>query len=340
MSTGAKKYDGFISYSHAVDGKLAPALQRALHTLAKPWYRTRALHIFRDETSLAANPALWSSIEKALAASKWFIYLASPRAAASEWVQREIEWWLVHREPTSMLVVLTDGVLQWRPQGTEFDWSLTTAFPCELGEKIPEEPLWVDLSWARGVENLSLRHSQFRAAVLRLASPIHGRPPDGLDGDDVRQHRRNRRTAQAAVAALIVLTMASLSAAYLAILRSRESASREMASSSLQQLQSDPELSLRLALLAVERANTEQAEEALRRALNESKVLATTRTPAPLLLAKYSPTGTHVMLAGDTVVALYDPDFGHRRTLPHQSRVTLAEFSADGAVLATAAFDG
>lgn len=335
-----EKYDGFISYSHAVDGKLAPALQQALHALAKPWYRIRALHIFRDETSLAANPALWSSIEKALASSKWFIYLASPKAAASEWVQREIDWWLSHREPSSMLVALTDGTLQWDHHGGRFDWNGTNAFPRDLAAKFSEEPLWVDLSWARGIENLNLRHSQFRAAVLRLASPIHGRPPDELDGDDVREHRRNRRTAQAAVAALVVLLAASLLAAYLAIGQNQESMSRELAAYSLQQIETDPELSLTLALHAIDRARTQQAEEALRRALAESKVIRTTRTSGPLTIAKFSPPGTAIILVGDPEVALYDPDFGSKRTLPHPSRVTLARFSADGSQLATAAFDG
>ena len=50
-------YNAFISYSHAADGTLAPALQSALHRFAKPWYKLRALHIFRDQTNLAVNPA-------------------------------------------------------------------------------------------------------------------------------------------------------------------------------------------------------------------------------------------------------------------------------------------
>ena len=73
----------FISYSHAADGKLAPALQRALHDFAKPWYQLRALRVFRDKTSLAANPALWQAIESALGDSVWFLYMASPMAAQS-----------------------------------------------------------------------------------------------------------------------------------------------------------------------------------------------------------------------------------------------------------------
>jgi hypothetical protein len=57
-SAGDTRYDAFISYSHAVDGKLAPALHRGLHRLARPWYRMRALHVFRDQTSLTVTPAL------------------------------------------------------------------------------------------------------------------------------------------------------------------------------------------------------------------------------------------------------------------------------------------
>jgi hypothetical protein len=41
-------YDAFISYSHALDGALAPALQTGLERFAKPWYRPRALRVFRD----------------------------------------------------------------------------------------------------------------------------------------------------------------------------------------------------------------------------------------------------------------------------------------------------
>ena len=86
-------YDGFISYSHAVDGRLAPALQRGLHRFAKPWYRLRALRVFRDETSLSATPELWPSIVEALDGSRWLILLASPEAAESPWVNDEVAHW-------------------------------------------------------------------------------------------------------------------------------------------------------------------------------------------------------------------------------------------------------
>ena len=51
----------------------------------------------------------------------------------------------------------------------------------------------MDLRWARSAESLSVRHSQFRAAILDIAAPLHGRPKDELDGEDVRGHRRTKR---------------------------------------------------------------------------------------------------------------------------------------------------
>ena len=47
------------------------------------------LRIFRGETSLSANPGLWTSIERSLAQSDYFLLLASPDAAQSPWVAKE-----------------------------------------------------------------------------------------------------------------------------------------------------------------------------------------------------------------------------------------------------------
>ena len=70
-------YDAFISYSHAKDKPIAAALQSAIQKLGKPWYRRRALRLFRDDTSLAATPHLWPMIEQALGQSRHFVLLAS-----------------------------------------------------------------------------------------------------------------------------------------------------------------------------------------------------------------------------------------------------------------------
>lgn len=125
-------YHAFISYSHAADGKLAPALQNALHRIAKPWYKRRALHIFRDHTNLSIAPELWGSIQTALSDSQYFILLASPEAAASKWVQQEVKFWLDNKPKNTLLIALTEGNIVWDSQANDFDWNLTIALPKNL----------------------------------------------------------------------------------------------------------------------------------------------------------------------------------------------------------------
>lgn len=112
---GGSKYDAFISYSHAADGRLAPALRNGLQRFATPWrvFRwrnpVRALRIFQDQASLSANPGLWPTIENALGSAEWFILLASPEAANSPWVEKEIDFWRRNKPVERLLIVQTDG---------------------------------------------------------------------------------------------------------------------------------------------------------------------------------------------------------------------------------------
>ena len=203
-------YSAFISYSHALDGRLAPALDDALERFAKPWYRRRALHVFRDETSLSANPGLWPSIEAALASSEFFILLASPEAAQSQWVNREVEYWCEHKPRETLLIALTAGTLVWDPAAGDFDWTRTTALPRALEGRLSDEPRHIDLTWTRTEEHLSLRHTLFRDRVADLAAPLHHRPKDDLVGEDIRQHRRTRRLVAVTTSALVLLTAAAV----------------------------------------------------------------------------------------------------------------------------------
>ena len=62
---------------------------------------------------------MWPSIERALAASSWFVLMASPAAARSSWVNREVEWWPKHRSAERILVVLTEGRFAWADDGDQ-----------------------------------------------------------------------------------------------------------------------------------------------------------------------------------------------------------------------------
>src|SRR5436190_7762567 len=283
VSSPRVAYTAFVSYSHAADGKLAPALQLALHRFARPWYRLRALRIFRDQASLSATPALWSSIVAALDGSEFFLLLASPEAAASQWVDREVAHWCEQRPHANLLVVLTGGELVWDDPAGDFDWARTTAMPPAARRRFAEEPRWIDLRFASGSDDLSLHNGRFRDVIADLAAPLHGRPKDELIGEDVRQHRRTIFVATTAAIFLSVLAVAASAGAVIAwkergsaiqhaqVARSRELAARTVAQLGVRTPEFDrgPATALNLALAAVGATPSPTAEAAsvLRRAL-------------------------------------------------------------------------
>jgi WD40 repeat protein len=216
-------YKAFISYSHAADGKFAPAIQSALHRFAKPFYRVRALQVFRDKADLSANPALWPVIQKALGESEYFLLLASPDSARSLWVNREIDYWLeIHQGSVDKLLILwTDGELVWDSKARDFAWERTTALPRELSwtdgassrrtleGKFKEEPFYLDERWAKAATDLSLRNPQFLDEIATLAATLHGKPKSEMIGEDVSQHRRYKLART--IAAALVLIFAAFS---------------------------------------------------------------------------------------------------------------------------------
>ena len=216
------RYDAFISYSHAADGMLAPGIEKGLEQLAKPWSKRRALNVFRDDTGLSVDPALWTSICKALDDSEWFVLLASPQAARSEWVNREVERWIDTRSPDRILAVVTEGTWAWDDTAGDLDWDVSDAAPPALRGVFAEEPRHLDLRWARDHDHLDLRHSTFRDGIAQLAAPMHGVPTDELEGEDIRLHRRAVRLRRTAIAGLAVLAVAACVAGVIALLNARE----------------------------------------------------------------------------------------------------------------------
>jgi WD40 repeat protein len=350
------KYNVFISYSHAVDGKLSPAIQAALKTFAKPWNRIRALSVFRDETSLAANPSLWPSIEKALSESEWFILLASPEAASSKWVYREVQWWLENRSIDKFMIVLTGGELVWREDLSDFDFMNTPSIPNCLEGKYPNEPKWVDMRWARDAESLSLRHSRFRHGILDLAAPVHRKTKEELDGEDVRQFKKGRRIRRGFVSAIIVSLILAITFAFVAF-QQRNTAIAErnianeqrkqaivgrLAAESRSHIDKSIDLSLLLSIQAIKLDATPEAKSSLLSSLlvaeplgkimhgNTSEVLSVSYSSDGRLLSSAS-SNSEIFL-WDTVQfqTLYAPLNGH------SGSVSCAPLSPDGEVLASA----
>ena len=268
-----------------------------------PGYKRRAIRVFRDKTSLAVNAALWPSIEKALEQSEYFLILASPAAAASHWVQREIDYWLTHRPAQTLLIVVTDGTVSWDAAAGGFDLTRTTALPPSLGRVFSDEPLYLDLSWARAEKQLSIRNPRFQDAIADLAATLHNRAKDDLVGEDVRRHRNAMRLAWGAVITLAALTVAATVAAYVAVQqrdlateRLRIATSRQLAVQALSVDPQDIDLALLLAVEANRRASTPEAVSTLQALLERASRLATI-VPGPARGFAFQPDGAGLAVA-------------------------------------------
>jgi WD40 repeat protein len=338
-------YHAFISYSHAEDEKLAGAIQSALTRFARPWYRIRALRVFRDKTSLSANPALWTSIERGLDDSQFLVLLASPVSKASPWVTREIEAFLAARSADRILIVLTRGDIVWDASARDFDWARTTALPDCLRGRFAEQPLYVDMTWARGDDQLTLRFPRFRDAILDLAAPLHGKAKDELDGDDLREHRKTRRLATSAIVLLAALSI-SLGLAAVYATRQRNEALTQSRIANEQRRVADDQRAAAEAQRRVAETRRQEAEAQRRRAEDEraialSRQLAaqavggmSSRLDLGLLQATQAVTVRPTREAQSALLAtlFYSP---HLRRFLWDEPATLsaATLSADGRVL-------
>jgi hypothetical protein len=225
---GSHVWDAFISYSHGADHELAPALRDALHRLAKPWYRKRALRVFLDEAAMSTEPALWTSIEKALHSSQAFVLLLSTQSAASTWVNQEVATWTSRHGTEGLLLVLTDGELVWDNGRNDFDLTASTAFPNALAGVFGQVPRHLDLRWCRGRSDLTLANPRFLDDVAELAAPLRGASKDELVGADVREHRRTMRITRAAIGLLSILLVVAMFAAVLARSNARRANARRI----------------------------------------------------------------------------------------------------------------
>ncbi|MGH8544366.1 MAG: hypothetical protein ACREX3_12220 [Gammaproteobacteria bacterium] len=272
-------YDAFITYHRLSDEARAMALERALKRFAKPLFKLRALEIFRDDAALAANPSLWSAISQALDSAGHLILVASPGAASSPWVGREVAHWLARKSSDGLMIVLSDGDIRWDRSAGDFDWATTTALPETMRTRFGDEPRWIDFRWAREDADLTLDNPRFVATVAELAAPMHGKPKDTLIGEDVSQHRRlNRLTRLAAGSLLLLVVGLSVSLVY-ALLQRDEAKGRQLAleAEAIQRDLTGSIASERAAALAIEgwrRQPSHVAYEAAAIALTETPRLA------------------------------------------------------------------
>jgi WD40 repeat protein len=358
-------YDGFISYSHAKDRPIASALQSAIQKLGKPWYQRRALRLFRDDTSLSATPHMWPTIEQALGQSRFFLLLASPEAAASKWVNKEVAYWLDHNSNDSVLLGLTDGRLVWDDAIRDFAArdDQGVPLPPALGGRFYSEPRWVDLRpYREGADRAaSKRDAKFTELAADFAAAIRGMPKEDLLSQEVRQQRRALRLAVGSAAALFVLAVAAAIAGMMAYREQQEAIVQRknvevqrdhaeynqaaaLTALSFTAVKDDPTRAVKLALAAWPRREGDRTPElpvtlhALGVALpkmRERKLLRG-HTDAISSIA-FSPDGLTVLTASeDHTARTWDIYAGvERLALVHEDSIKGAIFSPNGARILT-----
>lgn len=107
-------YVAFLSYAHE-DEELALKLHRKLENFRVPKDVSKSSvarplqPIFRDEDELGAAASLPIQIRNALRDAQYLIVLCSTSSAASDWVNREIELFLLFHELEMVIPVLANG---------------------------------------------------------------------------------------------------------------------------------------------------------------------------------------------------------------------------------------
>lgn len=347
-----ERFEAFISYARTASGRLAIDLQNELERFAKPWNRLRVIRVFRDDSSMSANTALWSTIEKGLQESEWFILLATPSAAASEYVNNEVAWWVAHKGAERILLVHHAGTLSWDRALGDFS-SDTDAVPPALRGAYGEEPRWVDLRWYAEEGSLERADPRFAERVADLSSAVRGIERDTLIGENVRQHRRSRRFQRAATAGLTVLLVAALSATGVAVAQSREAVrqrdvaeeqalvatARQLAATAENLAETDLERALLLADTAYRTRQEPQTVHALHAVVSATpQLVGFFNVGEPVTVVDGTPDGG-VLAVGTSAgsVLLIDRATGTREelvTLPGE--VSFVAVSEDGATVAAA----
>lgn len=208
-------YDAFISYSHGADGELAADLQESLQRFSKPWYRrTPFVSVVRDASSFGASASLAGTIHEALDEADHFVLLLSPESAESPWINDEVAHWIETKGVESMTFVIT----RWKGDDLSTGPGLTDLGKFRWdGADVPvalhgvvDEPLAVDLRWARSPAHRTLRNDAWRDDIAEIAASIRDQNKDELIGTVVAMRTRARMLTTSILLGAAILLFATV----------------------------------------------------------------------------------------------------------------------------------
>lgn len=202
---GAFRYKAFISYSHA-DEAWGKWLHKALESYRVPRrlvgrsgphgkIPARVAPVFRDREDLSSAADLGATVTRELEASETLVVICSPAAAASEWVNREVEYFRKLGREDRILGLIVDG----EPGASD---PALQCFPPSMVQEVDgvsQEPLAAD----------ARKEADGRAlARLKLVAGILGIRLDDLRQRDMqRKHRQWMISSAAAMTVAIITTI-------------------------------------------------------------------------------------------------------------------------------------
>lgn len=203
------RYDAFISYSHSepdafVAGKLHTMLEhyKVPKKIQEISGKKKIERVFRDREELPLSANLAMGICEALENSEYLIVICSPRSVKSEWVQREIETFLLTHTKDKVLTLLAEGEPEESfPDSLCYEEKILHR-PDGKAETVREriEPMAADV---RGADHREIE-KKLKEEFLRILAPMLG-----CTYDELKQRHRDYmfRRVIAGVSAAAVLAV-------------------------------------------------------------------------------------------------------------------------------------
>ncbi|MFN7176359.1 MAG: toll/interleukin-1 receptor domain-containing protein, partial [Thermaurantiacus sp.] len=228
------RYLAFLSYSSR-DRAHAESLHRRLEGYRVPRrlvgqetglgpVPARLYPIFRDRDELAASGDLGRDLQEALAESRFLIVLASPAAAASQWVNEEIRTFKSLHGENRVLVLVLAG----EPGASAVsEHASEEAFPEALRHRVGPDGAILDIPAEPIAADARPDGDGPRLALLKLVAGLTGVRLDDLVQREAQ--RRARRLTVVATASIVGMFLATALALYANIQRIEAVEQREIA---------------------------------------------------------------------------------------------------------------
>jgi WD40 repeat protein len=354
-------HDVFISYSRSDSREFVARLTDALEAAGKD--------VWVDLDDIPPASRWESDLREGVLQSSSLIYVISPGAVASHYCDGELDHAtehnkrlipVVHRPVDEGALPPTVGARNWiPPQGTfedDFDASLKgllTAIDIDA-DRLRAHTRWEQRAeeWSERDQAASLlaRGSELREAETWIASETGSEPhPTKLQAEFVAASRRahTRRQRLTLAVALLALVLTAAVAVYAFAQRGKAidqrdlARSNDLAASALSNLDTDPELSLILAVAAAKASETDRSEQALAQAVAASRVRTRVEPGGDLYMARVSPNGRWLVTGSTEGANLYDARTGELlKTLQSGSDVYDLAFFSDSSAVFTGGKDG